>query len=50
MKKKIGVIALILIFILLILLVIYLLFLKEKTFTIVFDTDGGTNITEVSVK
>lgn len=50
MKKKIGIITLILIIILLILLVIYLLFIKEKTFTITFDTDGGTSITDISVK
>ena len=39
-----------LLIILLILLVIYLLFIKEKTFTITFDTDGGTSITDISVK
>lgn len=50
MKKKISIITLILIIILLILLVIYLLFIKEKSFTITFDTDGATNITEISVK
>ena len=50
MKKKISIITLILIIILLILLVIYLLFIKEKTITITFDTDGGTNISEISLK
>lgn len=50
MKKKISIITLILIIILLILLVIYLLFIKEKSFTIAFDTDGATNITEILVK
>ena len=50
MKKKISIITLILIIILLILLVIYLLFIKEKSFTITFDTDGAPNIAEISVK
>lgn len=50
MKKKIGIITLLLIIILLILLVVYLLFIKEKTITITFDTDGGTNISEISLK
>ena len=50
MKKKIGIITLILIIILLILLVIYLLFIKEKSFTITFDTDGGTSIENIIIE
>ena len=48
--EKIGIITLILIIILLILLVFYLLFIKEKTIIITFDTGGGNNISEISLK
>lgn len=50
MKKKKGwIIALILIILLLLLVILYLLFGKDRSFTITFDTDGGNEITSVEV-
>lgn len=48
-KKKTWIIALIIIILLLLLLMIYLLFFRTKSFTVTFDTDGGTTISEIKV-
>lgn len=49
-KKKILIISLILIILLLLFVVLYLLFGIEKSFTITFDTNGGTEIQNIEVK
>ena len=49
-KKKNWIIALIIIIILLIIFILYLLFGKQKSFTITFNTDGGTEISNIEVK
>ena len=49
MKKKLT-IALILIILLLLIFILYLLFGREKSFTITFDTNGGTEIASIEVK
>lgn len=49
MKKK-WIIALILIILLLLIFILYLLFGKEKSFTITFDTNDGTEISSIEVK
>ena len=49
-KKKNWIIALIIIIILLIIFILYLLFGKQKSFTITFNTDGGTSISNIEVK
>lgn len=49
-KKKKWIIALILIILLLLIFILYLLFGKAKSFTITFDTNGGTEITNIEVK
>lgn len=49
-KKNKLIIALIIIILLLLLLILYILFSGDKSFTITFDTNGGTEISEVEVK
>ena len=49
MKKKWSIV-LILIILLLLLFILYLLFGNEKSFTITFDTNGGSEITSLEVK
>lgn len=49
-KKKKWIIALILIILLLLLVILYLLFCFNKSFTITFDTDGGSEIASIEVK
>ena len=48
-KKKKWIIALILIILLLLIFILYLLFGQAKSFTITFDTNGGTEITNIEV-
>lgn len=49
-KKKKLIIALVLIILILLIFILYLLFGKEKSFTITFDTNGGTEISNIEVK
>ena len=49
-KKKKWIIALILIILLLLFIILYLLFGREKSFRITFDTNGGTTISSIEVK
>ena len=49
MKKK-WIIVLVFILLLLLIFVFYLLFGRQKTFTITFDTNGGTEIASIEVK
>lgn len=49
MKKK-WIIALVFILLLLLIFVFYLLFGRQKTFTIAFDTNGGTEVASIEVK
>ena len=48
-NKKKWIIALIIVIILLLLFVLYLLFGRTRSFTVTFDTDGGTEITNVKI-
>lgn len=49
-KKKKWIIALVLIILLLLIFILYLLFGREKSFTITFDTNGGTAVSNIEVK
>ena len=49
-KKKKGKVILILIILLLLLIILWLLFWNNRSFTIVFDTNGGSLITNIEVK
>jgi len=49
-KKQKWIIALLLIILLLLILILYLLFGKEKSFTITFDENGGTEISDIEIK
>ncbi len=49
-KKKKCIIVLVLIILLLLIFILYLLFGREKSFTITFDTNGGTEISSIEVK
>lgn len=50
MKKKWAIALVLIILLLLVLILLYLLFDREKSFTITFDTNGGTEITSLEVK
>ena len=47
---KKWIVVLILIILLLLFLVLYLLFGREKSFTVTFNTDGGTTVSSIKVK
>ena len=49
-NKKKWIIVLVLIVLLLLFIILYLLFGREKSFRITFDTNGGTNISSIEVK
>lgn len=50
MKKKVAIFLIVIVLLLLLLFILYLLFGREKSFTITFDTDGGTNISSITIK
>ena len=49
-KKKTWIIALIIVIVLMLLIILYLLFGREKSFTITFDSNGGTKIADIKVE
>lgn len=50
MKNKKNILIILLIVIIIVLIVIYFLFLRTKSFTVTFDTDGGSTIDSASVR
>lgn len=50
MKNKKNILIILLIVVIIILILIYFLFLKVKSFTVTFDTDGGSIINSESIK
>ena len=49
MKNKKNILIILLIVIIIVLIVIYFLFLRTKSFTVTFDTDGGISIKYITV-
>lgn len=49
-KKKTWIVALIIVIVLLLLIILYLLFGREKSFTVTFDSNGGTKIADIKVE